>query len=214
MSEVDDYFEISQLVENGSLTDKIYEEVFPRVVEREGTLYGKKYKVPRWSVLIGDVVESAVIKDRQIVKWEKTCDNEGMRLDNKKGRVNYGSLPVISWDLTPSIQKLKEMIEEQFPEIKIKLCLAHVYNDGHHYVSWHSDGEATNPPRSVFSVSFGTPRKFRVRKIGQTRGWDAEYNLEDGMMVHMKAGCQEIYQHGVPKQTRVKTWRINLTFRY
>jgi len=206
------YAMVSQLVPKGVWTDAIYNEVFPHVVERTGFAYDREYKVPRWSVIISDCQKSAVIKDRQVVEPEVVKNS--VRLDGRKGRGNYGSLPVISWDLTPNIRTIKEHLEKHIPGLKITVCLAHFYNDGNHHISWHSDSEATDPPRDIFSVSIGTTRKFRFRKKGQTRGWIAEYLLDDGMMVHMKPGCQERYEHVVPKQTRVKTWRINLTFRY
>ena len=126
----------------------------------------------------------------------------------------YGDLPVISWELTPHIKYINEHIEKFVSGLKIKCCLAHVYINGNHYVSSHQDKEAMDPSRHVFSVSCGATRKFRIRGLKQTKGWIMEYELEDGMLVWMKEGCQERYKHEVPKQTKITKWRINLTFRY
>ena len=38
-------------------------------------------------------------------------------------------------------------------------------------------------------MSFGATMKFIIRGPKQTRGWINEYELEDGMLVWMKAGA-------------------------
>ena len=90
--ELSKYVEVSRLLEKGVWTEQIYNEVFPNVVERTASAYGKQYNVLRWSVLIADCEESAIIKDRKVVKWEVTKDGEKVRLDSKSKAANYGQI--------------------------------------------------------------------------------------------------------------------------
>jgi 2-oxoglutarate-Fe(II)-dependent oxygenase superfamily protein len=212
MSETIDkpYWRVSRLLDAGVWTQAIFEEIDPYVVERIGEAYGRVFKTPRLSVVITDCDQSAVIVNRQCVTREI---KDQKYPDPKSSLFSYGALPSISWDLVPNIRAIKQHLEDHVPGLKIDFCLAHLYQDGSNNIGWHADREAIDPPRSIYSLSLGATRKFRFRKKGETKGWEAEYDLADGIMVWMKPGCQTHYKHCVPKQMRVTDWRINLTFR-
>ena len=89
--------------------------------------------------------------------------------------------------------------------------LVHIYYSGKGSIAYHNDSEAMNS--SIASVSFGSTRKFRFRKIGKTKGWDHEFRLGSGDLFMMYKGCQSKYMHSVPIERSVKSQRINLTFR-
>lgn len=204
------YWEVSRLLPAGIWTQAIYDEINPYVVERVGEAYGRSFKTPRLSVVINNCEKSAIIENRQCVEREIMS----LQLpDPKSSLFSYGDLPSVSWNLTPNIRAIKTHLENHVPGLKIDFCLAHLYVDGNHNIGWHADREAADPPKSVYSLSLGATRKFRFRKIFDTKGWEAEYELEDGILVWMKPGCQSHYKHCVPKQMKVKDWRINLTFR-
>jgi alkylated DNA repair dioxygenase AlkB len=79
-------------------------------------------------------------------------------------------------------------------------------------MGWHSDDEAELGPHPlVASISLGAERRFLVRRKGESRS--AELVLGCGSLLLMKRGCQEIYQHSVPKTRKPLGLRINLTFR-
>jgi len=207
--------------------DAIYAETEPYVVEYQGKVRGREIVYPRYSVIVGDCIKSAVIENRTCI--EREVQTEDLRPNAKSGLFTYDSLPMISWDLVPNVAMIRDHLEQHISGLKIRICLINLYCGppdgkyanvgGAHNIGWHSDKEARAnpkkgiPERSVYSLSVGATRKFRFRKVGATSGWDYEYQLEDGEMVWMKPGCQTHWEHCVPKELRVKDWRLNFTFR-
>lgn len=132
---------------------------------------------------------------------------------------NYGKLVVYKWMEAPSILSEICKIVEMYTNQNYDYVLVHVYPDGLSSIAFHSDNEALGS--SVASVSLGATRKFRFRTIGRTKGWDHEILLNDGDLVVMhgpdpiigRPSCQKIYQHSVPVEKKVKSARINMTFR-
>lgn len=126
------------------------------------------------------------------------------------GKSDYTHLREFPWEEAPLIMKMRELVE-LYAGKKVDYCLAHIYIDGKAGIGWHYDEEAL--ASDVYSLSFGTPRKFRLRERGQTRGWVYEQVLSNGDLFHMLPECQRTYEHCVPPQTTIKTPRVNLTFR-
>lgn len=126
------------------------------------------------------------------------------------GPSHYDHLPAFAWEEAPLIQKMRELVEIYAGQ-KVDYCLGHIYTDGKAAIGWHYDEEALTG--DVYSLSFGTPRKFRLRLRGQTRGWVHEEVLQNGDLFHMLPLCQQQYEHCVPAETKLKTPRLNLTFR-
>jgi len=123
---------------------------------------------------------------------------------------HYQSIPRYNFNRLDSVEHLKQELEA-FSKTSFDYALAHIYLDGNSSIAWHNDKESLIEP--IYSVSFGATRKFRLRKIGQTRGWEAEFKLAHGDVLQMKRGCQIHYQHSVPKELTVKEPRISFTFR-
>jgi len=125
--------------------------------------------------------------------------------------LQYYSLNNYDWTESEIMNLLKNKITEMEGTTP-NYCLVHFYRTGTDYISYHNDKESLNNP--VYSVSFGEPRKFRLRKMGSKKGFDQEYLLGNGDLLIMKTGCQKRYVHGVPVEKKVKSLRINMTFRY
>ena len=123
---------------------------------------------------------------------------------------SYGYLNGYLWETSPLATKLKEEIERKFG-IKFDYVLVHIYEDGEANIGWHNDKESLF--EEIISVSFGQARKFRIKPIGQMKGWLEEYQLGDQDVFHMHAGCQLQFTHTVPKELTVKGIRVNFTFR-
>jgi alkylated DNA repair dioxygenase AlkB len=128
--------------------------------------------------------------------------------------LGYG-MPEYPWEKSPITVRIKDHIERYCLQgnrnVKFDYCLAHIYLDGNSTIAWHNDKEALY--EEIFSVSLGQRRKFRLRKLEATSGWDAEYPLGEGDLLHMHKGCQLNYKHCVPKETTVTETRISWTFR-
>lgn len=91
-------------------------------------------------------------------------------------------------------------------------CLLNLYHNGGEGMGWHSDDEREIVRDSaIASLSFGAERRFVYRhKETQEK---VELILENGSLLVMKGETQQFWQHQLPKAARVKTPRINLTFR-
>jgi hypothetical protein len=133
------------------------------------------------------------------------------------GKSNYSGMPVYSWiDDVPVIDTIRKRVCEGLNE-NYEFVLVHYYpgctdDDGKKStIAYHFDKEAL--VSDVASISFGHPRKFRFRKRGDPSiGYFKEYELQHGDLLHMLAGCQKQWLHGVPPQANV-LGRINFTFR-
>ena len=94
----------------------------------------------------------------------------------------------------------------------IRYAQLNYYRDGNDYIGWHSDKEMKKND-IVISLSFGSPRKFQLMNIKNN---DEKYEmlLEPGSLLifDTKMG-KEDWKHRIPKESRVKDGRINITFR-
>lgn len=87
------------------------------------------------------------------------------------------------------------------------------YRSGEDYISWHTDAEkelGVNP--LIASINFGESRRFLLR-LKEDHDIKIELPLHHGSVLVMAGALQHHWQHSVPKQKKVKSNRINLTFR-
>lgn len=84
------------------------------------------------------------------------------------------------------------------------------YRDGTDYLPHHRDQYKLDDGSdlSVISISFGATRKFSFKGPGQEA---REYDFESGDVITFDPYMNANYTHGIPKQTRIKTGRINIT---
>ena len=115
----------------------------------------------------------------------------------------------LNW--TKELLKLKNLVEEITKE-SYNSCLLNLYHDGDEGMGWHSDDEKSIIKHSaIASVSFGAERKF-VLKHKETAETVSQY-LVDGSLLLMKGETQTYWLHALTKTKKVKSPRINLTFR-
>ncbi len=114
-----------------------------------------------------------------------------------------------SW--TPELLELKQKCEEISGET-YNSCLLNLYHDGSEGMAYHSDAEKDLKKNgAIASLTFGAERKFSFKhKQTQER---IDISLENGSLLVMKGKTQENWLHRLPPTTKVKTPRINLTFR-
>lgn len=175
---------------------KLYDYLSEKVVQRQVSLFDKSFDNPRLSCVFS----------------ESKKVNEGKDVSPL---FSYEDYPTYSFEDNEIILSIKNKLNNFLKDINYKFeidyMLAHIYRDGRDYIGYHSDREATFTP--VLSVSFGATRKFRLREKPKTKGCDYQYLLNSGDLFIMKPGCQKYYKHTVPKELKIKDWRINLTFR-
>ena len=113
--------------------------------------------------------------------------------------------------LTPGLLKLKELVELKTGET-FNSCLCNLYHNGEETMGWHSDGEKDLKKHgAIASLSFGAERKFAF-KHKQTKE-KCEFLLEHGSLLVMTGTTQEHWLHRLPPTKKIKTPRVNLTFR-
>ena len=108
---------------------------------------------------------------------------------------------------------IKKRIEETV-QVNFNSVLANLYRDGQDYVSWHSDDEkelGENPV--IASVSLGATRRFLLKHKLNKDLPTVDISLDHGSLLIMKGSTQHYWKHQVPKTAKVRTERINLTFR-
>ncbi len=115
----------------------------------------------------------------------------------------------LAW--TEELLALKGMVEK-LTAAKFNSCLLNLYHDGSEGMAWHSDDESSlGKDSTIASLSFGAERKFcfKHKQTHQT----VAIVLENGSLLVMKDATQTYWRHCLPKSKRIKTPRINLTFR-
>jgi alkylated DNA repair dioxygenase AlkB len=112
---------------------------------------------------------------------------------------------------TPTLLEIKAKVEE-FSGEKYNSCLLNLYHDGDEGMAWHSDGEKDLKQNgTIASLSFGAERKFKFKH--KTKKQVIDVFLEKGSLLLMKGETQYHWLHRLPPTKKVKTPRINLTFR-
>lgn len=112
---------------------------------------------------------------------------------------------------TPTLKQLKTKVEAASNQI-YNCCLLNLYHSGEEGMAWHADDEKELLPEgAIASLSFGPARRFIFRHNRQKD--KCEIELENGSLLVMQGTTQTHWQHSLPPMRRVKTPRINLTFR-
>lgn len=112
---------------------------------------------------------------------------------------------------TPELLKLKQKCEEVSGET-YNSCLLNLYHDGSEGMAYHSDGETDLKKHgAIASLTFGAERKFLFKHKSTKE--KVEIFLETGSLLIMKGATQDHWLHRLPPTTKVKTPRVNLTFR-
>jgi alkylated DNA repair dioxygenase AlkB len=124
---------------------------------------------------------------------------------------HYSNTTKIPLEWTQELLALKAMADEKCG-VKFNSCLLNLYHNGDEGMGWHRDDEKTLVKDSpIASMSFGAERKFVLKHI-KTKEKVAVF-LENGSLVVMAGTVQTHWHHALPKTKKVKTPRVNLTFR-
>lgn len=148
------------------------------------TIFGKKIAQPRLTCLFG---------------------NEGKPY-------SYSGITMQPNPWNSTLIFIKDKIE-QTAEKNFTTVLANLYRNEKDSNGWHADNEkelGRNP--IIASVSFGEERRFQLKHNTNPEA-KMTLNLNHGSLLLMKEGSQIHYKHQIPKETKSKNNRINLTFR-
>ncbi|WP_445767467.1 alpha-ketoglutarate-dependent dioxygenase AlkB family protein [Rheinheimera sp.] len=112
----------------------------------------------------------------------------------------------------PVVQDLAQRVSG-FLQQPFNCVLLNCYADGQQHMGWHADNEQElgHDPH-IASLSLGATRRFELKH--RAAPWQLALDLTPGSLLLMAGGCQHHWLHRLPKQSRVSTSRLNLTFRY
>ncbi|MDD5410297.1 MAG: alpha-ketoglutarate-dependent dioxygenase AlkB [Methylobacter sp.] len=112
---------------------------------------------------------------------------------------------------TAALQAIRKKIEQQC-QCSFNSVLANLYRDGKDSMGCHADDEKELGPNPVIaSLSLGDERLFKLHH--KKRKETLDINLGHGDLLVMAGTLQHHWMHAVPKTKKLKTPRINLTFR-
>jgi len=158
-------------------------------------VFGKEYLIPRKQVAFGDPGLSYTFS--------------GVTVDPKL------------W--TPLINKLKDDVSK-YCSLKFNYVLVNRYKDGEDRMGAHRDDENGLASYAIASLSFGAERDFVLKhhkvhnpkaqlKTAKPKYGRVTVPLPAGSLLVMNPPTNEHWYHELPKRKRVKTPRVNLTFR-
>jgi len=123
----------------------------------------------------------------------------------------YSNTTKVALPWTDELLQLKQIVE-QVSGSQFNSCLLNLYHSGEEGMAWHSDDEKSlGVNTTIASLSLGAVRKFSFKH--KTSGQTISTLLESGSLLVMKDATQTHWWHSLPKSKRIKTARINLTFR-
>jgi len=116
---------------------------------------------------------------------------------------------------TNTLTKIKNVIEEK-ANSQFNSCLLNLYHDGSESMAYHSDDEPMLEKNgTIASVSFGAERRFLFRhnRHKENQVPVVELMLNHGSLLLMQGEIQNNWKHALPASAKIKSPRINLTFR-
>ena len=152
--------------------------------QHEIFIYGRHVKCPRLSAWYGD----------------------------EAAHYTYSGYTMQPLPWTASLREIKNIIET-LAGSTFNSVLLNYYRDGNDSMGYHSDDEkelGNNP--IIASVNLGVERDF-IFKHKSDPSLKQSISLSHASALIMHAGCQEHWQHSLPKRTRITDPRVNLTFR-
>lgn len=153
-------------------------------------------------------------RQERIEVWGKV--HEQPRLTSWHGDAGtsytYSGITLDTCPWTPVLMRMRQDVEAATGH-RYNSVLLNLYRNQHDSVGWHSDNERElGRSPAIASVSLGATRSFRLRHRERLHA-PVNISLTDGSLLLMAGDTQRNWQHAVPKETREKGPRINLTFR-
>jgi alkylated DNA repair dioxygenase AlkB len=176
-------------------TPELFEEIWDLHPDELGTgvMFGNEISFPRWQGAFG-------------MNYYFTGEDHKAR----------------SFDEHPFLTTLLEWVKKD-SGIDYNSLLINWYEDGNHYIGYHSDNEkdlkvldnGTIAP--IYSFSYGQDRDFYIRsnKKSAYPGFKLNLVVPNNSCIIMCGSMQNYYKHSVPKRMGKKKLqrRINITFR-
>lgn len=103
-------------------------------------------------------------------------------------------------------QKVEKLTQQTFD---LAMCL--YYPNGNYFAPYHFDQQTSGEKTILPSISLGQVREFSFKENDSNDKYSLE--LANGSILIMKEYSQSRFMHSLPKNTKYKKGRINITFR-
>ena len=124
----------------------------------------------------------------------------------------YSNIVMHPHPFNSTLTFIKEAIESEIQE-HFTTVLLNLYRNEKDSNGWHADNEKElGRDPIIASISLGEERVFQL-KHNTNKEIKQSIILQHGSLLVMKNGAQIYYKHQIPKATKLKNPRINLTFR-
>jgi alkylated DNA repair dioxygenase AlkB len=171
--------------------------------------YGKCFESPE-ELMSRLLLETPWKPDEVIIMGRKITTKRQMAWYGE-GNYSYSGIKRNPLPWTELLLELKTAAEFHTGET-FNSCLINLYSNGTEGVGWHSDNEKELQNQgAIASITFGAERKF-VFQHKETKE-KREIYLEAGSLLIMKGETQKFWKHALPPMRKIKSPRINLTFR-
>lgn len=112
---------------------------------------------------------------------------------------------------TESLAKVRDRIEA-ITGVHFRVARCVYYQDGSEGVDFHRDLPAYGDTDQIASLSLGAEREFVFRRASDP---DERYPLRllPGSLLYMGTGCQDEFEHALPRDEHCHQPRLNITFR-
>lgn len=126
-------------------------------------------------------------------------------------RYSYSNNLLVTRPWTEPLSAIRRKVENRLA-YRFNSVLVNHYRNGDDFVGWHADNEPElGESPLIASLSFGAARPLAFRcKNSREAG---QLVLPGGSLLLMRPPFQSHWQHSVPRDSRIGTARINLTFR-
>jgi alkylated DNA repair dioxygenase AlkB len=174
-----------------------------------GSVFAPKESSEYYQALMNTIEwrnDEAMMFGKKIITKRKVAWYGDTNFDYTYSKVTKQALP---W--TPELVALKARCTD-LTKSPFNSCLLNLYHSGEEGMAWHSDDEKDLvDSAAIASLSFGATRKFgfKHKETKQT----VYVILEPGSVLVMQGDTQKNWLHRLPPTTKVRTPRVNLTFR-
>jgi alkylated DNA repair dioxygenase AlkB len=125
---------------------------------------------------------------------------------------SYSGLKMESFPFEGAMAGLLQLVADRCA-IPFNTALANLYRNGQDSMGWHADDEASLGPAPIIaSLSLGASRSFQFRSKAD-HALRHKLLLYSGDLLIMHPPTQAEWQHALPRQSKISTQRVNLTFR-
>ncbi len=127
---------------------------------------------------------------------------------------SFDSLPEVWGQRSPwtdSLALVRDHITRQ-TGVRFQVARCVYYKDGSEGVDFHRDLPAYGSTSAIASLSLGAEREFVFRSTSDTAE-RFSIHLSSGSLLFIGEGCQELYEHALPRDALCGKPRLNLTFR-